>query len=225
MKKIVIILYGPPGSGKGTQANLLASKLNLIHFDTGKFLESVVHDPARQNEKIIRRERKLFDTGILMTPSFVLHEVERDARRIRKADWGIIFSGSPRTLYEAKGLYPVLEKLYGKKNIFVFELQAPLDYSMKRNSARMECKHCGYNLLTAFYPTKKAKYCPICGGPFYRRSLDKPGIIKVRLEEYRTRTLPVINFAKKRGYRVIALDARPAPYKVLKHILKYLKKK
>jgi adenylate kinase len=225
MKKIAVILYGPPGSGKGTQANLLANKLNLIHFDTGKFVESVVHDPARQKEKIIRRERKLFDTGILMTPSFVLREVVKGARRIRKADWGIIFSGSPRTVHEAEGFYPVLEKLYGKRNIFIFELQAPPDYSMKRNSARLECKHCGYNLLTAFYPTKKAKFCPICGGPFYRRSLDKPEIIKVRLEEYKTRTLPVIDFAKKRGYRVFPIDARPAPYKVLERISRRLKKK
>jgi adenylate kinase len=225
MKKIVIILYGPPGSGKGTQANLLADKLNLIHFDTGKFLESVVHDPARQKEKTIQHERHLFDTGILMTPSFVLREVKKDAQRISKADWGIIFSGSPRTLYEAKGLYPVLEKMYGKKNIFIIELLAPPDYSMKRNGVRLVCKHCGSTLLAAFYPTKNAKYCPICGGSFYRRSLDKPEVIKIRVEEYRNRTLPIINFVKKRGYKVFKVDARPAPFKVLEKILKHLKVK
>src|SRR5216684_407270 len=83
-RKIVVMLYGPPGSGKGTQANLIADKLDLVHFDTGKFLEAAVHDPKRQKEKIIQRERKLFDSGILMTPSFVTKEVQRHARRI----WG-----------------------------------------------------------------------------------------------------------------------------------------
>ena len=56
-----IIIYGLPGSGKGTQANLLADKLGLIHFDTGKYLERIVHDPANKKNKIIRRERKNFD--------------------------------------------------------------------------------------------------------------------------------------------------------------------
>lgn len=226
MKKIVIILYGPPGSGKSTQAHLLADKLDLIHFDTGHLLESVVHDPARQKEAVIRHERKLFETGILMTPSFVVREVLKDARRIRKADWGVIFSGSPRTMYEAEHLYPVLEKLYGKKSIFVFELQAPPDRSMKRNGARRECRSCGYLLLTAFYPMpngRTPKHCPVCGGPFYKRSLDKPEVIKVRLEEYKTRTLPILDFVKKRGYRISKIDARPAPYKVLENILKRLK--
>src|SRR5258708_22322195 len=113
MRKIVVILYGPPGAGKGTQANLLADKLDLIHFDTGKFLESIVHNPKRQKEKLVRRERALFDGGMLMTPSFVTGEVKREAKHIAAADWGLIFSGSPRTMYEAERLYPEFEKLYG----------------------------------------------------------------------------------------------------------------
>ncbi|MDE2019527.1 MAG: nucleoside monophosphate kinase [Patescibacteria group bacterium] len=222
MKKIAVVLHGPPGSGKGTQADLLADRLNLIHFDTGKLMEGVVHDPKRQKEKLIRRERQLFDSGKLLTPSFVLREAEKDAKRIRKADWGIVLSGSPRTLYEAQGLLPVLEELYGKKNVYIFKLEAPADFSMKRNSSRLKCKMCGYNLLTAFYPGKHPKHCPVCGGPFYRRSLDRADIIKVRLREYEERTMPIFDFEKKRGYKVHAVDARPAPYKVLEHILKRL---
>jgi adenylate kinase len=224
MKKIVVILYGPPGSGKGTQANLLASKLDIVHFDTGKFLESVVHDPARQKEKIIKRERKLFDGGILMTPSFVLKEVVKAVKKIRVADWGLVFSGSPRTIYEAEGLMPVLERLYDKKNIFVFALKMPADFSVRRNGNRLVCSVCGYTLLAQYYPKVKARYCPVCGGPFYRRTLDNAKTIKVRLKEYTNRTEPIFGVLKKRGYMVREIDAKPAPYKVFAKIRLFLRR-
>lgn len=224
MRKIVVVLYGPPGAGKGTQANLLADKLDLIHFDTGKFLESIVHDPKRQHEKIVKRERALFDGGKLMTPSFVTREVMREAKHIAAAGWGLIFSGSPRTMYEAERLYPVFEKLYGKKNVNVVVLDVPAAESIRRNSARMVCTQCGYLLLTTFYPVHKPKHCPVCAGPFYKRSLDKPNIIKIRLKEYEERTFPIIDYVKSHGYSLHHIDARPAPYKVMEHVYANIKK-
>jgi adenylate kinase len=221
MKKVVI-LYGPPGSGKGTQANLLAAKLDVIHFDTGRVLEAVVHDPSNQKDPAVRRERKLFDSGILMTPSWVLSVVKKEAKRIHGADYGIVFSGSPRTMFEAKGLLPLLEKLYGKKNIFVFVLEANAETSIKRNSSRLICKFCGYGLLSSYYPSAKPEHCPVCGGPFYRRTLDNPETIKVRLKEYAERTEPVLGFMKKEKVRITKLDATPAPYKVFERIAKVL---
>jgi adenylate kinase len=224
MNKVAIILYGPPGAGKGTQANLLADKLGLIHFDTGKFLEAIVHDPKRQKEKTIRRERSYFDGGKLMTPSFVTREVLRGAKRIADAGWGLVFSGSPRTMYEAEHEYPVFEKLFGKKNILIFVLGVPPAFSLRRNSAREVCKACGYLLIASLYPTKNPKICPVCGGPFYRRSLDKPDVIKIRLREYQERTFPIYAYARKKGYKVIMVDGRPAPYKVTERIYAHVKK-
>lgn len=221
MKKAVI-LYGPPGSGKGTQANLLAVKHNLIHFDTGKFLEGIVMDPKRQKSAIIRRERKLFNDGKLMTPSWVLSMVKREAKNIARAGYGIIFSGSPRTMLEAKGLLPVLSQLYGAKNIHVFVLEVSAKVSTKRNSSRLVCKFCGYGLLSAFYPTKDAKQCPVCGGSFYKRTLDNPKTIQIRLKEYEERTFPIFDFLKKKGARVVELDATPAPFEVFEKIEKAL---
>lgn len=222
MKKVVI-LYGPPGSGKGTQANLLAAKFNMIHFDTGKHFEAVLHDPTAQKDPIIHRERKFFDTGILLTPSWVVKTEEMEARKIHDAGFGIIFSGSLRTMYEAKHFIPILTKLYGKKNIYVFVLTASAELSIKRNSSRMMCKFCGYGLLSAYYDVKKPKHCPVCGGPFYKRSLDNPKTIKVRLKEYAERTEPVFKFMESMGMKITKLDARPAPYKVFEKIRKVLK--
>ncbi len=224
MRKQVIILYGAPGSGKGTQSNLLADKLNIIHLDSGKFLESIVHDPKRQKNATIKRERKLFDSGKLLTPSFITAEIISNVKKIEKADWGIVFSGSPRTMYEAEHLMPVLEQLYGKKNIFVYVLKVPGESSIHRNSERLICTECGYILLTDFYPHTPGEHpCPVCGGKFYKRTLDNPEVIKVRLKEFVERTEPVFTFLRKRGYTVHAIDARPAPWKVMKKIMAKLK--
>ncbi|MEK7174034.1 MAG: nucleoside monophosphate kinase [Patescibacteria group bacterium] len=214
MRKMAVMVYGVPGSGKGTQANLLADTFGLIHFDTGRFLESVVHDPKRQREAIIKRERKNFDTGILMTPSFVIGEVKKETIKLAKAGWGVVFSGSPRTMYEAERLVPLLEKLYGKKNMFFIRLDVDAEHSFRRNGARLLCKECKAALLTQYYPSKHPTHCPICGGPLYRRSLDKPEVIRERLKEFAERTAPVFSYAKKRGHTVHLIDGRPAPYKV-----------
>jgi adenylate kinase len=222
MQKMAVILYGAPGSGKGTQANLLAAKFGLIHLDTGKFLEAIVHDPARQKEKTVKRERVLFDGGKLMTPSFVSREVILETKRIHDAGFGIIFSGFPRTISEAEVFYPILKKLYGK-NVAAFALDVPRSFSLKRNSARRICKVCGYALLTAFYPTKNPKHCPVCGGPFYKRSLDNPRVIEVRLKEYEDRTRPIFALMSDLGYRLHHVMGTPAPYVVFEKLVKFLK--
>lgn len=223
MNKIAIILYGPPGGGKGTQADLIAQKMGIIHFDTGKFLENLVHDPMRQKEKTIRREKENFDTGKLLTPSFVFREVAAAAKKIAGAGMGIVFSGSPRTMYEAEHLLPVLRSLYGK-NILVFILKIPEAVSVKRNGSRLVCTECKKPLLTAYYPSKSPKYCPFCAGPFYRRTLDNPKIIKVRLKEYHNRTMPIFDYVRRLQMKVHAVNGMPAPYKVFEKIYQILGK-
>ena len=223
MAKIAVIMYGPPGSGKGTQANLLAERLGLVHLDTGRFLETLVHDPANKNNKTIQREKKLFDTGFLMTPSFALSEISKRAKVIAKEGEGIILSGSPRTLFEVTGLIPVLEKLYGKKRIHIFELRIKEAISVKRNSNRVVCSICRAPLLTAYYPSKNPKHCPICAGPFYKRTLDNRETMKIRLNEYRERTEPVLGYLKKKRYKVNQVNGELPPFMIFKKIYGHFK--
>ncbi len=225
LRRIAIVIYGPPGSGKGTQADLLADMFGLVHFDTGRFMEAVFRDPKRQKEKTIQREKKLFDQGILMTPIFILREVSKGVQQIAKAGRGIVFSGSPRTMYEAEGLVPILEKLYRKSNVFFIRLDVDPKHSLERNSKRLLCSFCHSALLTKYYPSKNPKHCPVCGGSFYKRSLDNKKVIPRRLEEYKNRTEPIFGYVKKRGHHIFSVDGRPEPYKVFQHIERYISRK
>jgi len=223
MRKQAVIIYGPPGSGKGTQAELLARKFNFIHFDTGRYLESVLRSPGWQKNAILRRERRLFDTGKLCTPSWVLKITKEEAKRIAKAGYSIVFSGSPRTLYEAfgnkqNGLFNTLQKLYGLKNVIIIFLKIRDRVSIKRNSHRLVCSVCGLPLLAK----AKIKECALCAGKMRTRSLDKPSVIKVRLKEYSNRTYPIIAKAKKMGIKVLPINGEPLPYKVHNQIVRVL---
>ncbi|MEK7507698.1 MAG: nucleoside monophosphate kinase [Patescibacteria group bacterium] len=224
MKKLAVILYGPPGSGKGAQADLLADNMGLFHIDTGKLLRAILSDRSRKNDPIIMREKKLNDAGILNTPSWFVPILQARIRSLFKMGYGIVLSGSPRTIYEAEKLMPFLEKNYGRKAIYVFVLMVPLVTAARRNRSRLICTTCQRPLLTAFYPIKNPRYCPICGGSLQRRIDDDPSKFKTRTTEYKTRTLPILKLLKKWKCHVRAIDARPAPYKVLKKIHDHLKK-
>ena len=223
-----IIIYGPPGGGKGTQSELLVKKHNLVNFDTGSYIESVVHDPKNKNSKEIQAERKLFDTGILNTPSWVLGVVKDSVGRIADAGFGVVLSGSPRTLYEAfgddktEGLLEFLEKKFGKKNMIIIELVLPEKHSVVRNSTRLLCSLCRLSVLGVSY--KNAKVCPFCGSKLFKRTLDKADVIQQRLEQYRMRTQPIFKEMKKRGIKIIKVNAAPMPAKVFESISRLVKK-
>lgn len=231
--KIAVIIYGAPGSGKGTQADLLAKKFNLIHFDTGQYLESIVHDPKNKNNARIRKEKNLFDTGRLLTSSWVLEIISGKARQIARAGWGLVFSGSPRTFYEAfgksknSGLIKILEEEYGRSKIFFFLLKVHSNTSIQRNSQRLICSNCGRQLLgfySQFYQLKHHHIgCPFCAAALRKRTLDNPETIKIRLKEYKERTNPIFAGLKKHGYNLHQIDGELLPYKVFAQIFKKIK--
>lgn len=222
MSNIAVIFYGPPGSGKGTQAKLLSDKLNLYLFDTGDYLRKIFNDPRSKRDKEVLKEKKAYDAGKLVSLEWVLKIVSKKVRELSKLDQSVVFSGSARSLYEAfgdkknKGLIYLLEEIYGRKNVFIFYLDIPEAETIKRNSKRTVCPTCKNSLL-AF--ASNLKNCPICGDKIIHRSDDKKEIIIKRLEEYKKITFPVIKELKNKKYKVIKIDGTPAPYKIFQKVL------
>lgn len=224
MKKIVVVLYGTPGSGKGQQADLLADKFNLMHLDTGKILRSILYDPVQLKDPVVRRERKLNDAGILNTPSWFVNSVmKKRISAVAKMGYGIVFSGSPRTRYEAERMVALLEKLYGKKAMHFFFLRVPFKVAAQRNRERYICAVCRKPLLTAYYPSKSPKYCPICAGKLIRRIDDDPKKFATRTKEYEMRTKPAMDYVRTRGYKIVSIGGTSAPFRVFEKISSELK--
>lgn len=222
-----IIIYGPPGSGKGTQSELLVKKFGLINFDTGSHIRSIIYDPAKQKSKAIQREKKINEAGVLNTPSWVLEIVKNGVERIAGAGYGVVFSGSPRTPYEAfgdkksEGLISFLGKKYGSKNIVTFEIIIPDKSSADRNASRLTCPLCHLTVLGKYYAD--AKFCPFCGMGLIKRKDDAPRVFSKRLEEYRTRTKPIFVEMRRRGIKIHKIDGTPMPAGVFAQISKRLK--
>lgn len=223
----VIIIYGQPGSGKGTQAELLAKKRNFIHFDTGKYIESLFNDKKNLKNPVLKREKENFEKGKLCTPSWVLDIVKVATDKIYKSGFSLVFSGSPRTLFEAvgdennEGLIDYLIKRFKRKNIFVFFLKVSEKDSFLRNKKRLICSFCGLPFMFLF--KINIKKCNFCGGELMKRVLDKPEIIKIRLKEFKERTYPLIKEFKNRKIKVFEINGKYLPYKVHQFIIKKIK--
>jgi len=227
-KKIpkVIILLGPPGAGKGTQAELLAGKLRLFHLETSKILEEKFREKKRgyviiEGKKYsFSKEKKIWEEGKLCSPPFVTYLVIEKIKELKERDLNLVLSGSPRTLYEAERVVPVLEDLYGKENMVCFLIEIPPQVTIFRNSRRRICELMRHPILYS-RETQKLKKCPLDGSRLIRRGkLDKPETIKVRLIEYKERTLPVIAYLKERKITIKKINGTPPPAVVFESILK-----
>jgi len=235
MSKQVIILFGPPGAGKGTQSELLAEKKGLYLFETSKILEREFKkaeelskdSPERwvafEDEKFdILNEREIWKSGVLCSPPFVTYLCIKEFKRLAEEGDNLILSGSPRTVYEAEREMPVLEELYGKDNIHIFMIEIGAEVTIFRNTHRKICELMRHSILFN-KETEKLKLCPLDGSKLMKRKdLDDPETIKTRLVQYKERTLPLFEYFKNNGFRVEKNDGEKTVAEVHEVILEKL---
>lgn len=228
-KKQVIILFGPPGAGKGTQAELLADKLDFYYLETSKILEQKFKEPDKEPINIkgkkydVLKEKKLWEEGILCSPPFASYLIKEKIKELFKLGENLVLAGSPRTLYEGKEVTPLLKKLYGPENIKVFLIDISAKETIFRNSHRRICELMRHPVLYN-KETVKLTMCPLDGSKLIRRKgLDDPETVKVRLKEYKERTFPLIELFEKQGMKVKKINGEQSVANVHKDILKTIK--
>lgn len=178
-----ILIIGPQGSGKSTQANLLADKLGIFYLSTGDASRRI----AKEDTPLGRRVKKLLESGQLVDDQTILQMVER-ALQGKKS---FVAEGFPRNLFQAKKFKKGFDQ--------VFHLKISNKEIIKRLRARRVCPNClaNFNLLTT--PPKKKGICDHCGGKLVQREDDKEEAIKRRLAIYQKKTKPLLDFYRKQG--------------------------
>jgi len=227
--KQIIMLFGPPGSGKGTQANLLAEKTGYYHFETSKIIERCFKQENPEKvykiegkEYKVKDEIEKWETGLLVDPPFVFQLLKERVKELASEGESIIFSGSPRTIYEAEKELPLFKKLYGK-NIQLILLEVNPETTIQRNSHRKICSLMKHNIL--FSPeTENLKKCPIDGSDLASRfGLDDVETIKKRLEVFQAETYPVVAIVEKEGISVTKINGEQTISEVYNEIQKVVK--
>ena len=228
-KSKIIIILGPPGSGKGTQAQLLANQFDLYHLETSEIIERNLRNIKKTDSTVINRkkyflwkEKKLRNSGKWMSPPLITFWVKSKIKALAKEGKGIVFSGSPKTLYEAKEIVPLLKKTYGVSNIRIIPIKQRAEVSVLRNSKRRICLLMRHPILYN-KENAKLKLCPFDGSKLVLREDSKPEIIKSKLEEYKERTFPLIAYFKKQGLKVKEVNGERSVVAVFKDILRALK--
>ena len=188
-----LILLGPPGAGKGSQAKSLSARYGIPHISTGDILRAAVRDRTELGVKA----KTYMDKGALAPDDLV---VEIVAERVKMDDCkaGFILDGFPRNIPQAEAVEMMLGAL-GKKTDKVINIQVSHREIIKRLIGRWVCRNCGEGYHIIFNPPMENKKCDKCKGEIYQRDDDKEDTILARLKVYDEQTSPLIDFYKKKG--------------------------
>lgn len=206
-----IIMLGPPGAGKGTQAEFLSEKYGIPQISTGAIIRGVIASGSDEGKRI----KELIDKGMLLPDETVVSMVKN---RLAEPDCknGFILDGFPRTIEQAKAL----DKM-GVKIDHVLSIELSDDEIMERLSGRRECKVCRASYHIEDHPPKKEGICDRCGGELITRDDDKPETIKNRLEVYHESTEPLKKYYEE-AHLLVTAHSQKALADTRREVLKAL---
>ena len=210
-----MVLLGPPGAGKGTQAVMLAEKKGFLHLSTG----DILRENVKNNTDIGKKAKEFMEKGELV-PDDIVIEMMLDTIKNARGQEDFILDGFPRTVYQAKNLDTELNKLKLPIDMVVY-FKAGIKTVILRLTGRRLCSKCGANYHIVNMPPKKQGVCDKCGSELYQRKDDSEETIKKRLEVYDSQTKELIDYYKAQGMlKEVSgdLDA-PKVYEELSEIL------
>jgi adenylate kinase len=191
---MILVLLGPPGAGKGTQANLLTKQRSLVQLSTGDMLRAAV----AAGTALGRKAGAIMERGELVPDDLVIGLI---AERLDQGDagQGYILDGFPRTIAQAKALDRLLAER-GKQLDRVIEMKVDDDALVERITGRFACAHCGEGYHDLYKMPKVPGVCDRCGGTnFVRRKDDTEEVVRARLKAYHAQTEPLIGYYKAQG--------------------------
>ncbi|WP_083939429.1 adenylate kinase [Nocardiopsis chromatogenes] len=197
------VLVGPPGAGKGTQAQILASELSIPKVSTGDIFRANVSGGT----ELGRTAKSYMDRGDLV-PDEVTNEMVRGRLAEEDAREGFLLDGFPRNVPQAETLDSMLKDM-GTALDAVLELKVDEEEVVKRLSGRRSCRECGRVYHVDYDPPRAAGVCDACGGGLYQRDDDREEVIRHRLEVYREQTEPLVAYYRDRGV-LVAIEATGA---------------
>lgn len=212
-----ILLMGPPGAGKGTQAEKLTEILNIPHISTGDMFRKAIKDQT----DLGKQAKSFMDKGELV-PDEVTVGIVKD--RIKEEDCknGFLLDGFPRTVVQANALGKMLEDL-GIKLDSVINVEVPYKDLIGRLTGRRICRSCGATYHMIFNPPKDEGVCDKCGGELYQRDDDTEETAKNRLLVYEKQTAPLLEYYNNTGL-LVNINGNQLMEEVLAEILKVLGK-
>jgi adenylate kinase len=207
MANAKLMMLGPPGAGKGTQAQQLAESLEIPQVSTGDMLRRA----RRKGTQLGKKAAKFMDAGDLV-PDEVVIGIVKERLSEADAEGGFILDGFPRTVGQAEALDKMGVELEAVLNIEVSEEEV-----VRRLGGRLSCPNCGATFHEEFKQPAEAGVCDVCGHELVKRPDDKPAAIRERLKAYRANTSPLIGYYRDKG-ALVDVDGEGAPDEVFERV-------
>jgi len=188
-----LVLFGPPGAGKGTQAERLVEDFKLRYLATGNMLR----DAVREGSELGRKAKEYMDRGDLVPDDLIIAMIE-ECLSTPEAQRGFILDGFPRTVKQAEALDEELEKL-GRRLSAALLFDVPEEEVVRRLSGRRVCVKGQHNFHVEFDPPKHPDRCDVDGSRLIVRDDDKPEVVQRRLAQYREKTAPLVGYYEKKS--------------------------